>query len=454
MKLGPYRLLRKIAVGGMAEVWEAERTPGERVALKTLTAEGSSVGALRKLMAEAQLTSALVHPNIVRTLDVGSAGGRVYLVMELLQGRTLAQLGRGVGPLPVGLVLGLSRQLLAGLAHAHGGSGLVHRDIKPSNLFVTEDGIGKVIDFGIAVLPGVDRTQTRTGVLRGSLPYCSPEQVRNETLDVRADLFSFGLVMQELLTGGRVFSQNTDAAILSAILWTPVVPLRHQRPELAPALSAVVEQLLEKDVLLRSSSAAEVAQALENADPENPPWGPGEIAHYLALHPVKVAAPDTASAVDIELLDGVELAATPSRARRLRGWAVLAGTVGLAVGGWAMLRSEPRRGAVPAPAVARVAAEAVPLLTPPLPVAIPPPHPPPVRHAAVPRGPPGWLTVGMKDGWANVKIDGKAVGPTPLFHLPLAAGRHAVEARRPDGVDLPIQHVVIESAKEKKVALR
>ncbi len=275
--LGPYTLRRRLGVGGMAEVWEATHAerPDERVAIKVMVSGGSSATHRHKFIDEARIGSALRHPNIVRTIDVGLEGETLYLVMELLEGQSLAQ-ARGEGQsLPIGLAVSLTLQALEGLSHAHTLAGpdgrrvsIVHRDIKPSNLFVTVGGDLKVIDFGIATASGLDRTRTRTGMFRGSLPYTTPEQTRNEPADARSDLFSLGLVVHELLTGRRVLDQGGEAAIVSALLWSPVPPVRSRREEVPVALDRAIAWALEKDRAQRPESAAAFAQALrESVDP-------------------------------------------------------------------------------------------------------------------------------------------------------------------------------------------
>jgi serine/threonine-protein kinase len=284
---GSYRLIRQIAKGGMGEVWEAyhAQRPDERVALKTLhpDEEGDRT-LLTKFLDEARIGATLQHPNIVRTLDLGIEGSRLFLVMELLRGYTLAQLCPIPGEkMPLGMVVGVGLQVLAGLEHAQNAVtpngtrlSVVHRDLKRSNLLLTDSGIVKIIDFGIAV--SSTSTSTRTGSLRGSLPYLSPEQVRNEAVDGRSDLFSLGLMLHELLTGRRVFDQENEAAVLSAILWGPIPPVRSRREDVPPALEEAISWALQKPVAERPRTPRALAESLAKALPPGEVYGADQLA--------------------------------------------------------------------------------------------------------------------------------------------------------------------------------
>jgi serine/threonine-protein kinase len=295
-RVGRYRLLRPLGAGGAAEVWEAEASGGDRapVALKIVRlapadASGAGPAPARRFAAEAAILASLRHPNIVGVLEGGvdAERGEAYLAMELLRGQTLAALAAGRA-LPVGLVAALGRDLAAALDHAHGARGadgrplsLVHRDVKPSNLFVTVDGTLKLIDFGIALARDLDRTATRTGAIRGSFPYLSPEQARGEPLDARSDLFSAGLVLHELLTGRRVFPQDNEVAILNAVVSARVSPVTAVRPEIPAALGALVGRMLVRDRDGRVATAAEVAAGLEGAVPAADVWTRADVGRWV-----------------------------------------------------------------------------------------------------------------------------------------------------------------------------
>ncbi len=279
--LGPYTLSRRLGVGGMAEVWEATHAqrPDARVALKRMLSDTPSSALRSKFMDEARIGSLLDHPHIVKLLDVGMERQTLYLVMELLEGQSLSQ-ARGEGQaLPIGLAVTLALQALEGLAHAHAAS-VIHRDIKPSNLFLTLGGDLKLIDFGIATSIGLERTFTKTGMFRGSLPYSSPEQARNEPADAQTDLFSFGLVLHELLTGRRVFDQSGEAAIVSALLWSPLPPVRSRREDVPRALERAVAWALEKERSRRAPSAVALAAALRDSVAPDVPWSRERVATW------------------------------------------------------------------------------------------------------------------------------------------------------------------------------
>lgn len=293
--IGPWRLVRRLGVGGMGSVWEAVALDGgPPVALKLLLEP--RVSSVHRFFDEARRGQALSHRNVVRVHDFGQHGEQVWLSMELLTGRTLASLlAVQRAPLPLGLVVALAAQALAGLEAVH--RCFVHRDVKPSNLVLTDTGVLKLIDFGIALGGIEDCTHTRTGAFRGSLPYLAPEQAHSVPLDARADLFSFGLVLHELLTGTRVFNQTGEAAILTALLMQPIPSPRARRPGLPEALDALVMRALERNRDERYATTAEMAQALEACGLEEAPWEEDEIATWLATQPKSVprAPVDTVS---------------------------------------------------------------------------------------------------------------------------------------------------------------
>ena len=227
-KLGPYEIIAPLGAGGMGEVYRA-RDPqlGREVAIKILPSFLSrDPDRLRRFEQEARAAAALNHPNILAVYQMGTHDGAPYLVSELLEGSTLRdQLLRGT--LPVRKAVDYAIQTARGLAAAHE-KGIVHRDLKPENLFLTKDGRIKILDFGLAKLiqhPGASdpgsptmTEGTEPGVVLGTVGYMSPEQVRGQTADDRADLFALGAILYELLTGKRAFHKPTSAETMSAIL--------------------------------------------------------------------------------------------------------------------------------------------------------------------------------------------------------------------------------------------
>jgi Tol biopolymer transport system component len=254
----------------MGEVYRA-RDPrlGRDVAIKVLSgAAPVGADALARFEQEARAAAALSHPNIVTVLDVGSHEGVPFVVFELLDGETLRErLGRGRLPTRKAVEYGV--QLCEGLAAAHG-KGIVHRDLKPDNVFLTRDGHAKIFDFGVAKLtrpmPDSDastRHETERGQLVGTFAYMSPEQVKGEPIDSRADLFAFGATLYEMLAGGPAFLRRTSAETLSAILNDdPSATPRSGDRSVPPALETVLRKCLEKEPHERFQSARDLSFAL------------------------------------------------------------------------------------------------------------------------------------------------------------------------------------------------
>jgi len=308
-RLGPYEIVAPVGAGGMGEVYRARDTRlGRYVAIKVLPATlCADPERLRRFEHEAETTGLLSHPNILAIHDVGSHQGSPYVVSELLEGETLREC---IGPsgLPMRKAIDYAVQAAHGLAAAHE-KGIVHRDLKPENVYVTSDGRVKILDFGIAKLTQADSdagdvpssntlTATRPGVVLGTVGYMSPEQVRGRGVDHRSDIFSFGVILYEMLTGSRAFRGASDVEALHAILsQDPLESLRLERP-LPPPLERIVRHCLEKAPEQRFQSARDVAFALEAAlsAPTAPvptldySWLPSRRRVLLALAAVSVSA--------------------------------------------------------------------------------------------------------------------------------------------------------------------
>ncbi len=274
--LSHYRILSKIGAGGMGEVYLAEDTRlDRRVAIKLLPADfAKDEDRIRRFEQEARATSALNHPNILTVYDIGSYNDSPYLVAELLEGEELRfQLTEGA--IPTRKVIEYAQQIAAGLSAAHE-KGIVHRDLKPENLFITKDDRVKILDFGLAKLKpsaltggaGAEaptmKPLTNPGVVMGTVGYMSPEQVRGEPTDYRSDIFSFGLILYEMITGRRAFQRDTMAETMAAILKEEPAELSAASLNLNPSLERIVRRCLEKKAERRFQSTADLGFALES----------------------------------------------------------------------------------------------------------------------------------------------------------------------------------------------
>lgn len=287
-----FRILEKLGGGGMGVVYKAEDTKLRRlVALKFLPMELSrDPQALERFQREAYAASALNHPNICTVHDVDEYQGQPFIAMELLDGQTLESRIAGQ-PLPTSELLDVAIQISEGLEAAHT-RGIVHRDIKPSNIFITARGQPKILDFGLAKLQETEAvnevrtttprsradeeilstlTLTRTGVAIGTAGYMSPEQIRGEKLDLRTDVFSFGLVLYEMATGRRAFKGDTGPVLHAAILEQKPTSVRELNPELHAKLECIIDTALEKNREQRYQSVSEMRTDLQRTKGEIAP---------------------------------------------------------------------------------------------------------------------------------------------------------------------------------------
>ena len=271
-RFGPYEVLSAAGAGGMGEVYRARDTRlGREVAVKILPeAFASDAGRLRRFEQEVQVLSALNHPNILGVYDVGEADGMHYFVSELLEGEDLRQ-RLAAGALTLRKAVEFAIQIAHGLAAAHE-KGIIHRDLKPENVFVTKDGRVKLLDFGlakpsaVATAAGNNPTMTmgsEAGTVLGTVGYMSPEQVRGKAADQRSDLFSFGVVLYEMIAGKRAFTGESSVEVMNAILKSDPPELTSSDRNVPAALDRVIRRCLEKNPEERFQSARDVAFALD-----------------------------------------------------------------------------------------------------------------------------------------------------------------------------------------------
>jgi len=276
-RLGPYEVVAPIGAGGMGEVYRAKDTKlGREVALKVLPAElSASADMLSRFRREARAVAALNHPHVVTIHSVEEADGVHFLTMELIEGQPLTAL-IPTGGMDLPRIVSIATSLADALSAAHD-KGIIHRDLKPANIMVTKDGVVKILDFGLAKLADSEtveanpdlstRMKTDDGVIMGTRPYMSPEQVQGAPLDHRTDIFSLGVVLHEMTTGRRPFQGKTSADLFAAILRDPAPPVAELRSDAPTDLSSVIKRCLEKDPRRRIQTALDVGNELRHARP-------------------------------------------------------------------------------------------------------------------------------------------------------------------------------------------
>ncbi len=273
-RLGPYEIEELLDSGGMGEVYRARDTRLARaVALKVLATSGrEDAETTRRFEREARTVASLSHPNILSIFDYGRHEDLTYAVTELLLGENLRSRLRAKPPSLVE-AMSLARQIANGLAAAHA-EGIVHRDLKPENVFLCTDGTAKILDFGLAkktwplssVVPGsaTPTLETRAGLILGTVGYMAPEQVRGQSVDARADVFAFGVMLHEMLLGQRPFDRDTPAETLAAVLRDDVPPYDPAR--VPPPLAQLLARCLAKDREQRFPSAREILQGIDGLE--------------------------------------------------------------------------------------------------------------------------------------------------------------------------------------------
>jgi tetratricopeptide (TPR) repeat protein/TolB-like protein len=302
-RLGPYEVVEPIGKGGMGEVYRAhDQRLNRSVAIKIVVGDAGVSAELRDRFArEAKAIASLEHPNVCRVYDVGHDRDVDYLVMEYLEGETLA--GRMArGPLPVDAAIEIARQIADGLAYIHL-QGLVHRDLKPGNVMLTRTG-AKLLDFGLAKWLAVEAAggmtnSTLVGAtpIAGTLQYMAPEQIDGKPVDARCDIFAFGVILYEMFSGRRAFAGNTASEVMAAILTAQPQPLRQVAPEVPAALAKIVGRCLFKQPSARWQSADELADALWKQRTSRASVRP-RVARSAAAEGPASSAASTATALD------------------------------------------------------------------------------------------------------------------------------------------------------------
>lgn len=297
-RLGRYTLRYRIAQGGMASVYLAQLAGSSGfdkwVALKTIHPHiATSNRFVNMFLDEAQLASRLEHPNLCSVFDFGEERGTWFIAMEYLHGETFGVVARtgwsSQQPPPYAIIARILADAARGLHAAHElrlpsgeHAGVVHRDVSPENIFVTYDGPTKVVDFGVARWKSQSQDRTVAGELKGKIAYMCPEQLREEPVDRRADIWSLGVVLWETTVGRRLFRRKTDAGTVYAVLNDRVPRPVRFRPDYPPALAAIVARALERDRDQRYQTALEFARALEQwLASTGQPAGTGEVGEYM-----------------------------------------------------------------------------------------------------------------------------------------------------------------------------
>jgi serine/threonine-protein kinase len=295
-RLGRYELLARLATGGMGEIFLARLEGAEGFeklyVVKRILAHLADDARFRQmLIAEARIASKMSHPNICQVFELGETEGQLYIVMEYLEGVSLLPMlrrfSREQTPLDLGLVAGIFQQTCDAMNYAHElkdrdgqALGIIHRDVTPSNIFVTEPGVAKVLDFGIAKARGAS-TQTQEGTVKGKYAYMAPEQLKGGNIDRRVDIFAMGVVLYEMLALRRLFQRKTDYLTFRAVMEQPIPDVRKYRPDVPEGVAYAIQRALERDVNARFDTARQFGVAVLDGMAGYRPWTQGEISDFL-----------------------------------------------------------------------------------------------------------------------------------------------------------------------------
>jgi serine/threonine-protein kinase len=509
-RFGAYEILHELKSGGMGAVLLARRRgPGafeQLVAIKTIRPEYAGAAAVRSMfLDEAAILARLSHPNIASVHDFGEEGGTLYMVMEYVAGLPFRDFSE-LAP-PPGVIARAIAEACRGLHAAHelrdlSGKllGVVHRDISPDNLMLGFDGHVKVIDFGIALVKNRQAPVTEFGTVKGKPPYMSPEQVKNEPMDRRSDVFSLGIVLHELLTGDALFDGDSIYAIAQAVAHTPIRPPSATAGSLPTGLDAVVMNALDRDVERRTPSAAALAEELEQVimaggDETLAAWAEHALRAKREAHrawlaalvepqagPLPVVGRPTGAVTQLGEVPGVPVVAgggavaapafaeteaqrlgvvapplatsvgatpeavddfDPPPPRSRRSLVILALLMLALLGGGVVVLTRPHRAGVDAAVDAAVDAghhHAANV-----------PHVPvdaAVAAAILPDAAPaviagtGLVTFTASGPFANVVLDGNLLGPTPQFNRKLPAGPHRIQLLSPDSGEVRVERAI------------
>jgi eukaryotic-like serine/threonine-protein kinase len=297
--LGRYELVAKLAAGGMGEIFLARLAGAagfeKLVVVKRILPHLADDARFRAMLIdEARIASRLSHPNICQVHELGETGGELYIVMEYLEGATLLPLLRHANrqrlPLELGMIANVLQQVCEGLHFAHelrdrdGASlNIIHRDVTPSNIFITDSGVSKVLDFGIAKAKDVSN-DTQTGTIKGKHAYMAPEQLHGVQLDRRVDVFAAGILLFEMLTLRRLFQRRTDYLTLQAVMDEPIARVSHYRRDVPPALATVLERALQRQRSERFDTVRLFGAAVVEAiGSQQRVWTTSELADELTL---------------------------------------------------------------------------------------------------------------------------------------------------------------------------